>query len=278
MAQTKEYNKAKIAISKFLPVTNSFDCIENVLEFKKNNIDAKVIGLYGIGARATVLKLKTKSGETLAIRVLKDYSEQIDKDLAINKYLSHYEMAPVVHKVGLIRNLKSDKDNVYIILMDPVTDLNSFLKSKPSIPSLLEAFDCLLGKKYLLKFLHGDMHTENIVILKDGVTLGFIDFDFSLFKVTNEYNVLDFVPLIASIKGMEYGSQKTELLKGICDYYKKTFSLEIDIANIHNLKHGGYEYTVGRRNFNSYIRIIPAEFKPKDVLHDLKIKLPKIVP
>jgi hypothetical protein len=111
------------------------------------------------------------------------------------------------------------------------------------------------------------MHCGNIAVLRDKKTLGFIDFDFVVENVNPIYNILDFIPLMGSLREIK-GTER--ILRALHDYYLKAFNVDIDLARIKRRQAGGYEYDV----LNSYLAAIKAKPQVKRVLPTIQV--PKI--
>ncbi len=214
------------------------------LDFESNNF--KFIKQLGQGAYATISLIRhIDTGREFAVRKSPPNNRQT---VGVQPLLSNYKMAPDIYYSGTIKQ----GNNLYTIsIMDVIIGTLDFARKHFDIKKLIQAMECLLDKKYLLKFLHGDMHFENIVILKDGITLGFIDFDFSYINVPYKYTVLDFIPLIGSLikSKIKYYMELATLIKS---YYKEKFNITImDSLFVEKDDIGGYFYS--QSNLNSYL-------------------------
>ena len=227
----------------------------------------RVVKQLGAGVYAKVYLVKDEiSGFEFAVRVSK--KEDVSKT-NVSAILATYAMAPVIYYTG---DFKSKKEVVSVIVMDYIQDTLWNLRKQLSEREMYTALECLLDKKYLLGFLHGDMHLGNIVLLKDGKTLGFIDFDFSYFKAPPKYNILDFIPLIGSmIKSRDTKLKK--VAKQLIVYYKNRFNITIQESQFKDRpKVGGYYYS--SFYLNSYTR---AELVHFDQVFPM-LKLPIVAP
>jgi hypothetical protein len=172
-------------------------------------------------------------------------------------------MAPDIYFAGSIT-----QSNLYVSVEDPITaDLRTFLKRPHNQKMVETALKCLLDKKYVIGLLHGDMHLENIAVLKDGRTLGFIDFDFSAIEKNKALTVPDFVPLITSIKTFRVGAS---ILPYILRYYKNTFNITINISKLKVRNGGGFiydnkitSYPTLTKNWNTITEIQLNQIFPK---------------
>lgn len=143
-----------------------------------------------------------------------------------------------------------------VIIMDEISDTLENIINGPrmDVQRVGGALECILDKKYLLSILHGDFHGGNIVLLKDGNTLGLIDFDFSIMPVKPIVNVLDFIPLLTWLK-LRANVNSIKLLNHLVKYYKDTFDMTIDKMKLVEKQGGGFEYADKNVIINSYFAI-----------------------
>jgi hypothetical protein len=188
----------------------------------------------GSGVYASVYLARDQLGREFAVRIAQRTAEA-PTNIYSQVFFSKYTMAPPVFAYIMT-------EAQIIIIMDLIQgSLEDILETAP--PEEFEgAFRCLLDKKYLLKVLHGDCWIGNIVVLRDGKTLGFIDFDFTLFDVPAKINILDFIPIIGSLKAF-YKQRARRLIDGLISYYKEKFDMSIDFSLIKGRpQKGGYGY------------------------------------
>ncbi len=212
----------------------------------------KTLGQGAMGSVTEIVDVPTD--RLFAIR---ETSFSIDRFILVQNKLSKFRIAPqIFYKAEVERRSRVQ----YIMIMDIISmPVETFLLNGGSPSELATALKCLLDKKYLLGMLHGDMHLQNVVFLKDG-SLGFIDFDFSKFNIAPEINVLDFIPIFGSIKDISRSKKiKPKLLSlftnQILDYYRDRFNMVIDMNLVQYKKGGGYEYGSSARGIlDSYSR------------------------
>lgn len=258
--------------------------------FIEEKYDYIIDKVFGAGSYGVVFRITNHKGEHKAVKVgpvlldFKKYSEQ----LGIQNSIAKYEMAPEVDESmyallnpAITRWFKKPPQSYYITFMDTIhSELPDFIQSVPTT-NLSRAFDCLLDKKYVSYLVHGDMHIENIVLLKDGRTLGFIDFDLSRIiksQEGREVGILDFIPLIESLKESKRPKSK-RLIEHLLQYYHRTFNISIKPENLQRRKGGGYEYAVkdnrGVMKLNSYVAIIPA-VEARGIIKNIKFIFPNL--
>lgn len=215
-------------------------------------LPVEIRSVYGQGTYALVLQIIDARGRIFALRVTTSSAES-SNNIAIQIALAKQDMAPHVYYIS---NLDIGLD---LSVMDPITTtLEDVLKTWPlsRLGAILEALQCLLDKKILMNLLHGDMHDGNIAVLKDGRTLGFIDYDYSIFIPDNgNILILDFIPLLASV-ATRVGGASDKLVKGLVEYYKDTYKITLDPKRVKPQEMGGYYYQ-GKDNIriNSYLKI-----------------------
>ncbi len=203
---------------------------------KRISFPLSIAGMYGEGGHALIIKVRDSQGEDLALRLFPINSAN-KEDAAIQSRLAQFALAPDLFYVG-----QTSIPGISYSIMEPITaTLSSILKEGGFDENgIMIALKCLLDKKFLLGFTHGDMHAENIVILKDGVTLGVIDFDWSFFISDPKFaflNILDFIPLLGGIC-----MQNRSLSARLRNYYQATFRISIDCAKFVLSKKEGVQY------------------------------------
>ena len=230
----------------------------------------KVVDEYGVGVYSKIYKITSKN-LTMALKVSKDENKQLD-GIDIHRAVFKYAMSPKIYATGLV-NKKS------FTIMDPIaSDLFHYMSSDFNVAHISHAFKCLLDKKYVLGMLHGDMHVENIVILSDGITLGFIDFDFSVLNIDPILTILDFIPLLGLLKTLVLNKPVVLLVAYLLQYYKDTFNISIKLEKINQILEGGFNYD---GKLNSYVKIADKVGLKKTTSRDVLkcfpyLKLPKI--
>ena len=235
-------------------------------------------GKAGKGVTAEVFFARDNRRRKFAVRIVKRFDYKIDIHLEAQKY----KMAPEAFYY-LSLTVEKGKDVYNILIMDLIQDtLRNYLSKTPpsSSPKMLcAALECILDKKYLLRFLHGDFHDDNIVILKDGKTLGLIDFDFSILGAPEPYVLMDFIPLINSFATCENKNLGSALVACIENYYLDTFNITIDSRRIKQGKEGGSFYDAGDIILNSYIIQKRYDF-PVSAIYKVfpSLKMPKVIP
>jgi len=172
--------------------------------------DYTIKGVYGRGSYGLVLKVENKKSEKFALKLLRSEPGAIH-EFRIQKDFAEYNMSPqIIDFKNREFELHKTKLKWVQALMEPIdSTIYGWLVEKKHLElnsiELLEGLKCLFKKKYLLKYnkpyLHGDMHIQNVVVLKDGKTLGFIDFGLTS-RAQPMYQILDFITLLTSLKSM----------------------------------------------------------------------------
>jgi len=233
----------------------------------------RLVKQLGRGSYATVYMVEENvSGQQYAVRVLKT-SSIARHTIATQLILANYSMSPRIYYIVTINvpEARGRMEEYSVVFMDYIMGtLDSLIESNVDFS---ESMKCLMDKKYLLNFLHGDMHTENIAVLKDGKTLGFIDFDFSYFGVPQDLNFLDFIPLLGSLKPVKSPNARA-LENALIDYYKEKFNITIDIKLVKKKRTGGYDYA---GSLTSYV-VMDRSFIPQIKILFPDFRLPKIIP
>lgn len=209
------------------------------------------VGVAGKGAAATVYFAKEVStGRRFAVRV-SDGGHNVKTHLDFAKF----GIAPKLYYDALLF-YKNTNTEMTIVVMEEISSTLAKIINGPKInvDRIGRALECILDKKYLLRILHGDFHTENIVVLKDGRTMGLIDFDFSMTEVDPIVNILDFIPLLAGLK-TRANTNSIKLLNYMLKYYKDTFDISIKVMSLRGKRGGGYEYVDNGVSINSYVKI-----------------------
>jgi hypothetical protein len=228
----------------------------------------KIIDIYGKGAYNVVLKISDKKRRIYALRIGYLF-ENLKRYIDLQKLLSKYDMTTTLYHQG-----KITKDIHYFIFSNISIVLKDYLIEYTFNPeNIWRALKCLLTKKYVLNMLHGDMHIENIALLKDRVTMGFIDFDYTILPIKQQYTILDFIPLLGSLLAIR--NRDVDILIGyILEYYKETFNMDIDLKYIKKEKIGGYSY----KNLFSYIKAREFKTTTADIYSVFpQLTLPRIV-
>lgn len=205
--------------------------------------DAEILGLYGKGSNALVLKIK-KQDQLHAVKLSGISGNEREKTLReynIQKKFAEYNMAPKIIDIQIMDyEYKKIRVNFVRVIMDPIyTTVYKYLRDGRDAMKLIEPMKCLIQKKYILDhpkpYLHSDMHIDNIAILKDKKTLGFIDFGLTV-HLPSFMQILDCIPLITSLK---FANVSQAFLELVIDAYNKMFRIKLDID-----KFGEYQVTI----------------------------------
>lgn len=265
--------------------------IEEILSLKRNQLEITPEELQALifpSDRFVILKLygKGKNGMVFKIQSREDaniYALKISRDLDDYKYqeiFAKYNMAPFIHKVKQVRTKFKGVDITFVkAMMDPITTLYAYLKEGNSISKMVNALECLIKKKYILNYpepyLHGDMHVENVVILKDKKTLGFIDFDWTIRKGPI-FQILDCIPLITSIR-LSRLSNSGQICESIIEMYNKLFNIKLKLNNFVRHPANGYGYRIGPILLHSYDWKPSEEQNPFPLEMDIRSAFPRLV-
>jgi hypothetical protein len=221
--------------------------IEQV-EYQSMGKLVRITKLYGMGVQGAVVKAHFSNGNTYALKLgisadATEFQRDVQLPLAIFKKMARLHLAPELYGVY---EFQFDKVRLRALVMDPIhTTLESLIYSKTPNDSIVGALDCLIRKKHVAQLLHGDMHTDNIVVLKDQNTMGFIDFDLSSLTRDSRWLFLDAIPLLQTMK---HGPIRDQILQ----IYKKVYNVRLDTTKIISYKTGGFGYVVGKQVFDSY--------------------------
>lgn len=235
-----------------------FDFVEGHL--RDPNYELKSV--FGAGVNGIVFKLVHKTTrEVRALKVLEDIPDSVDVSLQV--LFAKYEMAPKIHVTYKVNYKKTP---LLFIVMDPITGSfrDSLRQGKKTVAEHCSALECLLVKKMILGYIHGDMHTENIAVLKDGKTLGFIDFGFTI-KKPMAYQILDAIPLVGDLaKSTKKPAVRDAMIIFCLKFYKLFFNIMLNTKNItpfeyHGREVGGFMYKVGPVHLYSYLRDFPPQ-------------------
>ena len=254
--------------------------------------DYDIVKVYGRGAFGLVLHVKHKiTNKNYALKLLHYMGENTDREFKIQPIFANYNMAPKLYQYEVvIKNEylvgKITYNNIVFVkaLMDPITmTVNDYINRKGDIKKLYQPFECLIIKKYILNYsnslLHGDMHIANICILKDGKTLGFIDFGWT-FDKPSVLQLLDCIPLITSLLNSGVG---LPLANFLIKLYDKMFNIKLDMKKFKILQSGGYAYQDKDIFLHSYNFIqlkmgFPENIKGHITIEDIKRVFPNIDP
>lgn len=236
--------------------------LPNTLQISINDLNAlifpkkryRIDGVYGYGEYGLILRVKSNfDNETYAIKLAKASAYSL-KEFDIQKTFANYNMAPKLYLYDITEGTIKGFNVVFTrAVMDPITTtLFQYLRSGKSRKKLFYPIECLMKKKYLLglpnPYLHGDMHCNNIVILKDGRTLGLIDFAWTTRKAPM-LQILDCIPLITSCLNVP---NTRDLCLYMIEMYKRMFNIKLDIKNFTTLQGGGYAYNRDGYLLHSY--------------------------
>ena len=231
--------------------------IEEIVFPKKN---MKILGTYGKGEFGLVLKIQniTNPEQIFALRLSK-FVKDVERSLyeyRIQKKFATYQMAPDVFQFDVLEFMwRNQPFSVVRAMMEPIQiTLSQYITNNKNIKQLYSPFECLLKKKFLLNYpnpyLHGDMHIDNIVILKDGKTLGFIDFGWTI-KAPFELQILDCIPVITSLK-IIFPQTRNTLIKHLISFYDSFFNVKLNYDYFTNHPLGGYTYKFKKFYLHSY--------------------------
>lgn len=223
------------------------------LLFPKN--DFKILGVYGRGVEGIVFKIEHIDGGFFALKL--KYANEEGRALSefyIQQEFAKYNMAPKLYDFSYQTvSFRGQMLTFAKAIMDPINStLNQYLRiEKKSVKKIIPAIECLLKKKYLLMhphpFLHCDMQFDNIVILKDGRSIGMIDFSYSA-RMPAILQILDGIPLIGSLISDNLPSCR-QLATSIMKFYESMFEIQLDITRFIPLLHGGYCYMLTDKDF-----------------------------
>jgi hypothetical protein len=232
-----------------------------------------VTGEYGSGVNAIVLRIKDAKHNIYALR----YGDYDRSAVALQQELAKYAMAPRAHYAG----------NKFVIMDKISNTLDNYIRTAYDTKTLMGALKCLLDKKALLNMVHGDMHLGNIAILQDGTTLGFIDFEFSMFATPppdmplSALSILDFIPLLGDM--LQQGDRTEALAHATLAYYHKTYKIVIHPQEIKRPKGGGFmyskltSYVADKRVYASAIGKKFSESAPDFALEQIHKDFPTLV-
>jgi tRNA A-37 threonylcarbamoyl transferase component Bud32 len=223
--------------------------------------DFRLVGWYGKGQHGIVFQIEylKEKGGIYALKVFNAQNKSDDEALResrIQVEFARYNMAPQirfmdVHTVSVAgREVRLGR-----VIMDPIycTFLQYLTREKDShVKKIIAALKCLLTKKYLLEYpfpyLHSDMHFNNIVILKDKKTLGFIDFGLTVPKPA-ALQVLDVIPLVMSLKraaefysGGDRGRPIDECSREVVNLFNQFFRVNYEWERFETHPSGAYQY------------------------------------
>jgi hypothetical protein len=254
--------------------------------------DFRIKSVYGRGAYGIVLQVEPLRNAPVppGLYALKAFHWDIHAralaEIRHQERFAQYNMAPRVH-LNYVKTATVYGRPVQFawILMDPIYETLQDALQRVPVDRLKDGLRCLVQKKFLLDYpqpiLHADMHFQNLVVLQDGKTLGFIDFGQAQ-PCAAYAQLLDCIPLIGSLKDW----YKNELLHGvsearkdalydlihsIADLYNTLFHVQLDLTRFDTLKPskgGGYVYkTKSEGVFHSYKHSkVHPPFPPKSAV------------
>jgi hypothetical protein len=222
----------------------------------------RMIGVYGKGKNGLVLKIKSiENGETYALKLtrLKDNDDRTLAEYKIQQDFAKYKMAPEIHKINIHRTQLKGFDLGFVrAIMEPIhMTILQYLKERNDPVKLFQPLMCLIKKKYLLKYptpyLHSDLHIDNMVILNDKKTVGFIDFGLTTRKPA-KFQILDCIPLIAFLEGDRAQNlpEGKKLSQFLIAFYNRMFNVKMVASGFTRHPGGGYAYVTGKYMLHSY--------------------------
>ncbi len=200
---------------------------------RRVNFPILVTGLYGQGANGIVFQVVDSSSKQFALRV----GDMDEATVILQQVLADRKLAPQIYHVGTVTGLNTE----FTVMQLIHGTLDNYFEGSYNSQTVFKAISCLLDMKTILKMVHGDMHTGNIAILEDGQNLGFIDLEFAFVVPYEEFTVIDFIPLIATLP--------PDLQVDVANYYRETFNITLRIRDIKSRRGGGFEY----ENLGSYV-------------------------
>ena len=232
----------------------------------------KIIGVYGRGSHGIIFKVCSSDSPSniFACKIIQyRHSDQNTlSEFIIQQQFAKYHMAPKIYLFDIVKtSLDVEDGDGNIIkrefkfgraLMNYIfSTLKQFIINHyPNVKGIFPALKDLIEKKFLLKyplpFLHSDMHLDNIVILKDQETLGFIDFGFS---VQRHYalQLLDSIPLITSLKVyLEKRGLPLNMCTQVIELYNRMFNVNLNLHHFQKHPGGGYTYNANGLLLHSY--------------------------
>lgn len=233
----------------------------------------RIAGVYGKGEYGIVFRVETTArfsgGEaargTYALKVAHFPAQEpspVLREFEIQKEFAAHHMAPAVHLVDTkVTTFRNQPVRFVRALMDPIqSTLYDALTSVGMARRLVRALRCLIHKKYILRyptpFMHADMHLRNIALLKDGKTLGFIDFGLSVPRPAYT-QFLDGIPLLAHMKYASRERHPTpeaveELFQHTLKIYNELFHVELEAERLRRYPEGGFHYAARGVVLHSY--------------------------
>lgn len=234
----------------------------------------RIVGVYGKGTHGLIFKVCSNDAHKsiFACKVVQFRHSERDTlaEFRIQQQFAKYHMAPRIYLYDIVTTElevededADETDGVKTFkfgraLMNYITStLKQFIVDHyPDVKQIIPALKDLIEKKFILKyplpFLHSDMHLDNIVILKDKKTLGFIDFGLSIQRHYG-LQLLDCIPLVTSLK---FYFQKRGLTLDFCqailDLYNSLFNVNLNLHLFQKHPGGGYAYNANGTLLHSY--------------------------
>jgi hypothetical protein len=241
----------------------------------------KIIGVYGKGQNGLVLQIASNLDQVYAMKLsrIRSTEDRTLNEYNIQKHFAEYNMAPTLHKLDVFKTtVKGVRIGFVRAIMDPIyMTMFRYIREGHDPQQLFEPLMCLLKKKYLLRYpkpyLHSDMHIENIVILQDQKTLGFIDFGYTIAKAA-ELQILDCIPLIGFLK---QSNTSSALLNFSVKFYERMFKIKINLDKFIILPQGGYGYQLNTGKILHSYNWIPdptLNRNPLGTLDEIRIAFP----
>lgn len=221
----------------------------------------QIIGWYGKGESGIILQVESiEDSKLYALKVVGMRKFETDaqalREFEIQKRFAEYNMAPNIYVMDVRRSTIRNTPVQFVrVLMDPIDrTLLQCIRDQPPVErkKVLKALLCLVRKKFLLAypypFLHSDMHFNNIVLLQDQKTLGFIDFGLTVRKPAL-CQLLDVIPLVTSLK-MQAQILTNRFQRDAClsfardviRLYDKFFKIQLDFDRFEAHPTAAYRY------------------------------------
>jgi len=220
-------------------IRNFCDYLEKSIEkyiekkFVKHIKGYSIKGIYGQGGNGLVLKLCSKS-DCFALKLVRtpdndqDYENIID-EVEIQELFAKFKIAPQIvnpSEIGSTLLLLHDELNpnskkihsteISMLKMESIymDFTGAILKKKINMSNidstLLDIIEIFMIKTFDVGYIHGDLHTGNIAVMKDG-KIKLIDFGWARKAIDPVEQFVDFISLIASLNALATQDQEIEI-------------------------------------------------------------------